>query len=298
MLLPTVVCLMSFSQPDLDQLTKDVVETVVAEHENVELDKVAFTINIHDRERKSFVSGSYRGDEKIYPASVVKVFFLAYGYHLIEQGRLEESAELLRGFDDMIRYSSNDATNFVLEVITDTDSGPELDEKELAAFIRKREQVNRWFKSMGYRNVYAAQKTWYDGPYGRDRQAYGPKWERRNMLTTNNCALLLSEIMMDVIVSPESCEKMRALLSRANPKDDGDVEDRFQGFIDAQIPAGAKLWSKAGWTSTTKHDVACVRFADGREVVLSIFTEYGAHPTLVKEIAKEAIDRLTKNAAS
>ena len=34
----------------------------------------------------------------------------------------------------------------------------------------------------------------------------------------------------------------------------------------------AKLWSKAGWTSTTRHDAAYIETADGLKFVIVVFT--------------------------
>jgi hypothetical protein len=35
---------------------------------------------------------------------------------------------------------------------------------------------------------------------------------------------------------------------------------------------GAKLWSKAGWTSTTRHDAAYIELPNGAKFVLVTFT--------------------------
>jgi hypothetical protein len=43
-------------------------------------------------------------------------------------------------------------------------------------------------------------------------------------------------------------------------------------FTAAGLPPGAKLWSKAGWTSETRHDAAYVEVADGVRFILVTFT--------------------------
>ena len=45
---------------------------------------------------------SFRGAEPIYPASVVKLFYLAAAHRWMEDGRLKESEEFTRGLHDMI----------------------------------------------------------------------------------------------------------------------------------------------------------------------------------------------------
>ncbi|HEX8118743.1 MAG TPA: hypothetical protein VF521_15815, partial [Pyrinomonadaceae bacterium] len=53
---------------------------------------------------------SFRGAEPIYPASVVKLFYLAAAHRWMEDGRLKESEEFTRAMRDMIVDSSYDAT--------------------------------------------------------------------------------------------------------------------------------------------------------------------------------------------
>src|SRR5215213_11691810 len=69
---------------------------------------------------------SFRGAEPIYPASVVKLFYLAAAHRWLEDGRLKESEEFARGLRDMVVDSSNDATAFVLDSLTGVSSGAEL----------------------------------------------------------------------------------------------------------------------------------------------------------------------------
>ena len=65
-------------------------------------------------------SGSFRGDVPYYPASVVKMFFLAYYESEKEKGRVKDTPELVRAVKDMIAVSSNDAAGFVVDSITGT----------------------------------------------------------------------------------------------------------------------------------------------------------------------------------
>ena len=56
-----------------------------------------------------------------------------------------------------------------------------------------------------------------------------------------------------------------------------DPEDQANGFTGIALKEmnlkGAKLWSKAGWTSTTRHDAAYIQTPDGLKFVLVVFTE-------------------------
>src|SRR5215210_6942352 len=141
---------------------------------------------------------SFRGAEPIYPASVVKLFYLAAAHRWMEDGRLKESEEFTRGLHDMIVDSSNDATAYVLDSLTGVSNGAELSPGELKKWAERRNAVNRHFASLGYRvgpgGINVNQKPWCEGPYGRERQFLGPKFENRNKLTTDATARLLSEI--------------------------------------------------------------------------------------------------------
>jgi len=44
------------------------------------------------------------------------------------------------------------------------------------------------------------------------------------------------------------------------------------GYTGLALPKGSKLWSKAGWTSTTRHDAAYIETPEGGKFVLVTFT--------------------------
>lgn len=124
--------------------------------------------------------------------------------------------------------------------------------------------------------INVCQKTWGDGPYGRERVFYGEMWENRNMLTTNATARLLHSIVGGVAVSSERSLLMMDLLKRSlNPQDlPKDVEeDQVTGFLGGGLPQDAQIWSKAGWTSQVRHDVAYIEIPNQRPYLLVVFTE-------------------------
>ena len=51
-----------------------------------------------------------------------------------------------------------------------------------------------------------------------------------------------------------------------------DPDDQAHGFSGSALPAGARLWSKAGWTSTARHDATYVELSNGRKYIAVIFT--------------------------
>lgn len=286
--------LASQAAPDLDSITRNAVQAAV-EHfrsQNVKPDEIGFALAKLDRAHGRYASGHYRGDQEMYPASVVKLFFLGYLAHLRETRKIRPAPELERATHDMIVDSVNDATALVLDAITGTTGGPELPPKALASWMERRQTVNRWYRSLGFTGVNASQKTWNEGPYGRERQGYGPNFELRNSLTPDACLRLMSEIALDRFVSPAQCAFMKGLLSRQIPAET-DQPNYQATFVGKALPSGTKLWSKAGWVDRQRHDVAYVRFASGGEYVLAIFTrEHSDLPDLIPYVAARALEQL------
>ncbi len=65
---------------------------------------------------------------------------------------------------------------------------------------------------------------------------------------------------------------MMELLKRNPFAKSSDPDDQAHGFSGGALPPGAKLWSKAGWTSEVRHDAAYIELPDGAKFVLVIFT--------------------------
>lgn len=250
---------------------------------NLHADEIAVTL-VDLRDLNQPVSAQHRGDAPIYPASVVKLFYLVAAHQQMEEGILADTPELRRALRDMIVDSGNEATGFVLDLLTDTTSGSELSKVELAAWHEKRNAVNRNFHARGYSEINANRKTWHDGPYGRDRQAVEQFTPARNSLTTNATSRLLVEIAMGKCVSSARSAQMLELLQRdfASCADHQACE-----FIGAALPPTAKLWSKAGYMSVARHDAALVELASVGKIVLVIFTEkHSDQKEIIPELAR------------
>ncbi|BAU42694.1 serine hydrolase [Leptolyngbya sp. O-77] len=225
---------------------------------------------------------SYRGVELIYPASVVKLFYLVAVQEWLEQGMIAPSSELDRAIRDMIVDSSNDATGLVVDMLTGTTSGPELPIEPFETWKYQRNIVNRYFKSLGWEEldtINVNQKTWCDGPYGRERAFYGELMENRNLLTTEAVARLLHSIVGGVAVSGERSQFMMRLLHRSlNPAElAADPENQVTGFLGGGLPQTARLWSKAGLMSRVRHDAAYIELPDAPPYLLVVFTEGRDH---------------------
>lgn len=247
------------------------------------------------RDAQHPVQASFRGNEPTYPASVVKLFYLVMAHRLMEDGKLKETDELRRALKDMIVDSSNDATGYVLDMITGTTSGPELKGDELKKWADKRNSVNRYFASQGYTGINVNQKTYCEGPYGREQFFRGSKGENRNRLTTEATARLLSEIVAGRAVTPARSRMMLDLMKRDYSGTSKDTDDQAHGFTAIALEPGARLWSKAGWTSTTRHDAAYIELPNGARFILVTFTtDHSTERDIIPTVARVVIDRLSK----
>ena len=259
----------------LKALVNSAVEKTLHEFSEKKLKADQIAVTLMDlRDPLKPLQASHRGDVQIYPASVIKLFYLAAAHQWMEEGKLNDTEELRRAMQDMIVVSGNEPTHYIVDLLTGTTSGPELAEKDLAEWYHKRNAVNRYFSSLGYQNINANRKPWCEGPYGREMQSvkmHPPN--HRNWLTTDATARLMSEIALGRAVSAKRSHEMMELCRRDPKSNNSQARD----FIGLGLPEKAKLWSKAGWTSTTRHDAAYVELSSGEKFVLVIFTENHAN---------------------
>lgn len=280
---------------ELDSFSKlisGIVDQLLATFAGRELKADDLAISIIDL-TDSAESIDFRGEEPIYPASIIKLFYLVAVHQWLEDNKISDGNELKRACKDMIVDSSNDATHYIVDVLTGTTAGPELPPQEMAIWAEKRNAINKYFQELGYKNININQKTWGDGPFGRERVYLGKNFENRNKLTTNATAKLLSEIVSGKCVSKERSQAMLGLLARdfiaesenltANP------DNQAIGFMGSALPAGARLWSKAGWMSTARHDAAYIELPNKIRFVLVVFLsnhakEYGILPAICHKV--------------
>ena len=285
---------MTFYHPDeqLEQLGKSILEATWTEFPTLARNQISLTWIVYSppvivntggalspeefwqHQVKGF---SYRGFEPIYPASLVKLFYLVAVHEWLEGQMIAESAELNRAIVDMMIESSNDATSLVVDLLTGTTSGPELSPGPFETWKHQRNIVNRYYQSLGWQELAGInlnQKTWGDGPYGRERAFLGELMDNRNMLTTDAVARLLHSIIGGVAVSSKRSQQMMDLLKRSLTNLPLEIEEnQVTGFIGEGLPTNAQLWSKAGWTSQVRHDAAYIEIPNQSPYLLVVFTE-------------------------
>ena len=288
---------MPFYHPDphLTVLAEQVLADTHEKFPNLKPEQIAFTWLVYDRPIPVNTGGAitadelwkypvrgfnYRGGERIYPASIAKLFYLLAMHEWLEQGMATASTELDRAVRDMTIDSSNDATSLVVDTLTGTTSGPELSAGPFTTWKAQRNLINRYYQSLGWTEldpININQKTWSDGPYGRERAFVGEMRENRNMVTTDAVARLMHSIVGGAAVSGDRSSQMMQLLHRdlnlAGVTPDPGEENQVNGFLGAGLPPQSQIWSKAGWTSQVRHDAAYIELVNRQPYLLVVFTE-------------------------
>ena len=294
---------MAFYRPDqvMQEYLVAQLKRLAADGRDGLLERLAVTWVRYDTDAPS--SGSGRGaawaDQRLmYPASVVKLVYAMAVEAWLQQDLLSESPELRRAMRDMIADSSNDATGLLVDLLTGTTSGPVLHGDAWDLWQRQRRVVNDWLHEFAwpeFGSLNCCQKTWGDGPYGREKAFYGESLENRNALSTAATARALEAVMTDGVLSPPACQRLRNLLERS--LDPGqraaDPENQVDGFLGGGLPQGSRLWSKAGWMSQARHDAAWCLPSDGLPTLLVVFSEGAScarDEALLPELARQLID--------
>ncbi|WP_158243143.1 serine hydrolase [Acidimangrovimonas sediminis] len=242
---------------------------------------------------------SHRPDAPIYPASVVKLFHL---YQLAARdgdGSITLNDEDRRAARAMIELSSNEATAYLVGRLSGAFDGPWLDDPEaLAAFGEARAAVQGWFDRRNdpdLAGIAVLHATYEDSPYGRARQiraTQGP-----NRLTARAGAALLHDIVRGAATgAPYMMTLLDRTAQRATFAETGRPAegDQVRGFLGEGMPEGVRIWSKAGHTSWTRHDLLYAE-AEGRAMLLSVMTDSGwsaEDTTFLPEVGRLCHDAL------
>lgn len=227
-----------------------------------------------------------RADWRAYPCSLVKVFHLVAAQLRLTDGRLSAHGELDRAMRDMILWSSNSATNYIIDLITGTTGDTLLDDQDMRAWCERREEINRLFAGLGWpelAGINLNQKLMDDLRYGREKIALDRSPAGHNCLTPIAMARLMHEIFSGTTLLPPD----RAAIVRDHLARDADAPDRGRGayqllgYLGDALPKGTQIWSKAGRTrwlgddraSFRRHDALRAILPRGEEFLLTVFTE-------------------------
>jgi len=268
-------------------------------------EQVAVTWVRYEQEAPAAGSGlgaAWADQRLIYPASVVKLVYALATEAWLQRDLLLDNDELRRALRDMIADSGNDATGLIVDLLTATTSGPALRGEAWNLWQRQRRLVNDWLLSIAWpelERINCCQKTWSEGPYGREREFYGVANDNRNALSTAATARMLEAVMTDALLSPPACRRLRDLLHRSlDPQRRAtDPENQVDGFLGEGLPEGSRLWSKAGWMSQARHDAAWWQSPGAPPSLLVVFSEGEKRaqdetllPALARDLAGFGVD--------
>jgi len=265
---------------------------------------------------KTGETAGYQQDTLRYPASVVKMFWMVALYAQLEAGIWRNELDFHPYITKMIKDSDNDASSFIVDQITNTQSLPELKGKDLKKWLYKRQKLNRFFQQAGYKDIDISQKTFpilylkLSEPKGSDLQLrLNPNHlvqPIRNKITTSQAARLLYETCyLGRAISAKASQEMCRWLNRdLNPKIWKKEPPNLNEFNPIKAFLGefladtdVQFYSKAGWTSGSRQEAALVATADGKSIyILAIFADdlaYAKDEKIFPKISRLVYNRMT-----
>jgi len=273
---------MSFyrQDPEMASCLKGILDRFEKEGRPNLLQNIAITWIRYDNQTPSLSSGygtGWNSNKNYYPASIVKIVYALATKIWIKKDLIVDSEELRRALHEMVANSNNDATGYILDLLTGTTSGPSLNEQNFKAWKTQRNVINNWLEQLHWpetKDWNCSQKTWNEGPFGREKDFYGKKNENRNSMTTEGSARIFESLMTNAMMPKEDNEHLKKLFQRSlDPVSrKKDLENQVDGFLGEGIPLGSKLWSKAGLMSEVRHDVAWWKAPHKNPMLAVVFT--------------------------
>ncbi len=239
---------------------------------------------------------------QIYPASIVKLVYALAIYSYVQNDKLNITQEIKEAVYKMLSYSSNDATSFIVDTLTGTTSGPSLNDEIWENWKYQRQIINDWLKSLNWselRGFNCCQKTWEDGPFGREQDFYGEKNKNINQMSTDGTAKIFEEIMKNIDYTKDNIN-IKNCLSRSLIKESyiNDPNNQIEGFLGQGIPENIPYWSKAGLMSKVRHDAAWWSLNESNQTLLVVFgnsSKFAENLIFLPQLGREIFDYNLKN---
>ena len=252
---------------------------------------------------------AHRGDWRCYPCSLVKTFHLVHAIAALAANRVAPHPELDRAMADMIRWSSNTATNYVIDVLTGTTGDTLLEGADYMDWTIKRGRLNRMFQALDwpeFDGCNIVQKLMDDTRYGREAQFAGVGGVNLNALTPLATARLMWALFDgDLPLLPEAKRRAQQMLYRdAKSPDAANPHYQLSEYLGGNLPSGCRIWSKAGhnlWTgdpnaSWFKHDMIRIAAPHRKPLTVVMMTQgqglAETHPMAYPAIGRLIWDRV------
>ena len=250
-----------YQKEEMGIFLKEILRKISNSRKNFLIDNIAITwinYSTNIKFKKGFGYGINQ-EKKYYPASIVKLVYGLAIHDWIAKKRIILNEQIENAVFNMLQYSSNDATSFIIDLLTGTTSGLSIEGVVWDQWKYQREIINDWLISLGWDEVKefnCCQKTWEDGPYGREKDFYDQNNQNRNSMSTYGTAKILEDIILNKIYL-ENNVKLKDFLFRNLVKDQKkENNNQVKGFLGEGLPQNTPFWSKAGLMSQARHDAA------------------------------------------
>jgi len=280
----------------------DILKKVCSNNKDFLKEDIAITwINYKIENNKVFKGFGFgiNNEKMIYPASIVKLVYGLAVYQWIKKGRLLLTDEITDAVFKMLFFSSNNATSFLIDLLTGTTSGPCIEGELWENWKYQRSIINDWVHDLNWEaliGINCCQKTWDDEPFGREKEFYG--YKNKNAMTTDSAARILEEIMIHIDYQKNDLNLRKFLKRNLNREDlKKDPLNQVEGFLGEGLPEDTNFWSKAGLMSEVRHDSAWWINSPSLQTLLVVFCDgekYSEDTTFFPTLAREIYEYNTK----
>jgi len=265
-----------YQKEEMGIFLKEILYKISNNRKNFLIDNIAITwvnYSTNTKFKKGFGYG-INHKKQYYPASIVKLVYGLAIHDWIEKKRVILNKEIENAVFNMLQYSSNDATSFIIDLLTGTTSGLSIEGAAWDQWKYQREIINEWLINLEWDEVKefnCCQKTWTDGPYGREKDFYAQNNQNRNSMSTHGTAKILEEIILHKIYN-ENNLRLKDFLFRNLTKDQIQGDDnQVKGFLGEGLPEKTCFWSKAGLMTKARHDAAWWFNNNSSQTLLVVF---------------------------
>lgn len=291
---------------DLQTIINLVLEQVEAEG----LPTTNLSLHLIDVKTQSFAE--YRSQIPRFPASITKLFWMVALYDQVNRGKIPPEAinytpECQTDICQLIKKSNNESASRILDQITETSSVAEEQQESFQTWLKKRNSINQFFQSAGYKDINISQKNFpipylnMENPEHWDQQMRGEEADPiRNLITAAQTGRLMYEIVTEQAISKSVSQQMLSLLEQDLDPEVWQQEESnpIAGFLgEGLVNTEVRFASKVGWTSSTRFEVAAVISADQNiTYILTVFghgTPYASDEEIFPEISRIVYENMT-----
>jgi beta-lactamase class A len=220
----------------------------------------------------------------------------------------------------MLVESDNEAASFILDNLTLAPSQPDLSPDIFRNWQRRRQEINRFFNTLGYPDINVSQKTFpipylkLTEPAGSDRQlrldGASEREPKRNHFNTMQAAMLMDDTcvtkrLLSEISTAKVCNWIKRDLQDPKWPKASVIPDNDFNPIRAYLGEGiakekakiSALFSKAGWTKGTRHEIALVQTSAGKKYIIAVFAgdeKYAVDGEVFPKISRLIYQEMTK----